>query len=78
MDRVKDLYGELDKCMRVIDSLRETIYWYAEPHGRSSCIAPCCIDNGRRARAAIDLRLVEGWDGNGSSVVEIVRKGVEL
>jgi hypothetical protein len=90
MDKVSQLYDQLDKYMRLVDRLRETLYWYAEPHGSGICISPCCIDNGNRARTALNFlgntsrrnepnAETEGWDANGSPISDPVRKeGVEL
>lgn len=80
----KQLYAELDKCMRVIERQREALYWYAEPHGHGLCIAPCCIDNGRRARTALNFlghgttrprEEVEGWGSLGEPIAETLPDG---
>lgn len=77
MDRLKIAYDQLDACVSIIERLRETLHWYAEPHGSGICIAPCCIDNGRRARAAlnflgaepkVDAKQEEGWGSLGEPV----------
>ena len=77
MDRLKIAYDQLDACMLTIERLRETLYWYAESHGSGICISPCCIDNGRRARAALnflgtppkgDGQQEEGWGSLGEPV----------
>ena len=73
-DKIGGLYDKCDELMRVIDRLREAIYWYAEPHGSGICISPCCIDNGRRARAALNFlgsepkRDEEGWGSLGEPI----------
>lgn len=88
--KVAQLYDELDKYMRLVDRLRETLYWYAEPHGSGICIAPCCIDNGNRARTALNFlgntsrphepnaeQTIYSWDANGAPLPE-TKSGVEL